>query len=691
MSFGFSTGDVVLLVQLAWATVQNSRKACGEHAELTCEMTSLHVNLQRLQQETAKVESPINRPSDTCRQDLAPIVNGCRRTLDVLDRILEKYNALSDGERSKRKLWKAVRFGNGELATVKDLRSKLIYYTGNLSLFLNMVSMCSMGIVEKQMCEAGGDLKEIRRAVNQITAHLMTGASKEGSALTDYADDDKAVWRAFRRELIKEGFSSDVIREHKDTIQAYVKELGSSGILDDEDLKDPGYISEDIVEVEPTQATPKSQDEGMASFESDAGAMRDSLTPPTATTARVENSSKSGNRDPRKNGTIPPRTPIAPAPLTMKNVSGTFSSTTQADPKIDTVEESKTGEASAPITLAQAVNDSIDQWKFGPTFRYYKYDYDDKMFHFESTAAIERCFELLQNSVSWGQTLWLQAGEGFREVADLRIRSPVGGSAHVLRVSALLDVSEQFAWDRLCLLEYNGAPGRVLYGLMQNGCSWIEPDPDKWRITNWPSRPPKTKRKGHEDGDGSKRSTSTTFLTEGGQAHAPPYAASAAENGKQGLSTEESETDTDEIDYPSDDFAIVSNNKKRFGSRSTIVEKRSKQQEREEYARSIEEAVEPNWRHLGPKAKARMRAARGIPAPVSESPSPPLSSHGVRIQSTAPARKTEIIKPEIKYTSPTASAKETIYTKPTASAKPRGPFGDLESKFYFAEYGGGVS
>ena len=113
MSFGFSASDVVLLVQSAWTTVQNSRKACGEYAELTREMTSLHANLRRLERETAKPESPINRPSDTCRQDLAPIVDGCRKALDVLDKILGNYNALSDEERSKRKLWKAVRLAMG--------------------------------------------------------------------------------------------------------------------------------------------------------------------------------------------------------------------------------------------------------------------------------------------------------------------------------------------------------------------------------------------------------------------------------------------------------------------------------------------------------------------------------------------------------------------------------------------------
>ena len=68
MSFGYSVGDIVSLVQLAWKTVQNSRKACGEHDEFTQEASSLHVVLQRLEKETSKSDSPINRPGDTYKK-----------------------------------------------------------------------------------------------------------------------------------------------------------------------------------------------------------------------------------------------------------------------------------------------------------------------------------------------------------------------------------------------------------------------------------------------------------------------------------------------------------------------------------------------------------------------------------------------------------------------------------------------
>ena len=235
MSFGFSVGDAVLLVQLAWKTVQTSRKACGEHDELTRELSSLHVVIRRLEREAAKPESPLNRPDDHCEEELSAIVGGCEKVLKVLNSVLGKYNTLSEKERSTRKLWQRVRFGNGELADMRDLREKLTYYTSALSLFVNMISMGYIGRVEQQMETAGGDVRAIRIAVNGITAHLMSASNREGSVLTTYADDDKAVWKEFRRALVAEGFSSSIIRKRKGLIKAYINELGHRGLFDDED------------------------------------------------------------------------------------------------------------------------------------------------------------------------------------------------------------------------------------------------------------------------------------------------------------------------------------------------------------------------------------------------------------------------------------------------------------------------
>lgn len=94
--------------------------------------------------------------------------------LEKLDEILEKYNALAESERSRRKLWQRIRFGNGEMVGVGDLRGKLVYYTSAMSLYLNMVSMGSIGRVEKHMNDHGGYLKDIKVGIHRITAHLLS-------------------------------------------------------------------------------------------------------------------------------------------------------------------------------------------------------------------------------------------------------------------------------------------------------------------------------------------------------------------------------------------------------------------------------------------------------------------------------------------------------------------------------------
>jgi hypothetical protein len=91
--------------------------------------------------------------------------------------------------------------------------------------------MTSQGRVEQQMDCQGSDLREMRQSLNWIAAAISS--REEGSILTSYAGDDKAVWKELRRELIKEGYPSNIISTHKETIMEYIMELGERGILDD--------------------------------------------------------------------------------------------------------------------------------------------------------------------------------------------------------------------------------------------------------------------------------------------------------------------------------------------------------------------------------------------------------------------------------------------------------------------------
>ena len=232
MSFGYGISDGITLIQLAWRTVEGARKACGEHDDLTKEVSSLHLVLEQLQSETTNSNSLINLADENRRDELRKHVTGCEHHLRHLGLILEKYNALSNEERSGKKLWQRFRFGNGEVLELADIRLKISTYTMAISMSLHLLSLGSQGRVERQLGRQGGDLQGIRESVNWLVAKL-NASSREGSIMTSYPNDDKAFWRSLRRELVEDGYSSRVIHDHKRLIQGYVKELGARGVLDD--------------------------------------------------------------------------------------------------------------------------------------------------------------------------------------------------------------------------------------------------------------------------------------------------------------------------------------------------------------------------------------------------------------------------------------------------------------------------
>ena len=229
MSFGWSATDVANLIGLAWRTYQGARTACGAYAELTYETRNLHVILGQLGKECKDPSSLINRPGHTYRKEIEEIVTGCEHTLKCLNRMLEKYNSLSEKERSARKMFQSIEFGNKTIS-LNSVRTKITSYTSEMGLYLNLVSLGSMGRVEITMEQAGEDLKELKSEVNSIAATLSV---REGSVLSSHTNDDKAVWKEFRSKLIIQGFKSSQLRKYEVTIRSYLTELCDRGVLDE--------------------------------------------------------------------------------------------------------------------------------------------------------------------------------------------------------------------------------------------------------------------------------------------------------------------------------------------------------------------------------------------------------------------------------------------------------------------------
>jgi hypothetical protein len=62
-------------------------------------------------------------------------------------------------------------------------------------------------------------------AQRQSTTSLLSMAT--------YDNDDKEIWKEFRRELVAKGFTSNQLDTHKDTLMAYMLKLEQSGVLDE--------------------------------------------------------------------------------------------------------------------------------------------------------------------------------------------------------------------------------------------------------------------------------------------------------------------------------------------------------------------------------------------------------------------------------------------------------------------------
>jgi hypothetical protein len=125
MSFGYGFGEILGVVQLSLQVANNCRRACGEHDVLTRDVETLHTVLGRLEQEAKAPESLLNRQDDSRIEDLKTSVEGCRKVLSVLNNIVEKYSALGEDKGAGKRLWSKVRFGNGEMQDLSELRIRL--------------------------------------------------------------------------------------------------------------------------------------------------------------------------------------------------------------------------------------------------------------------------------------------------------------------------------------------------------------------------------------------------------------------------------------------------------------------------------------------------------------------------------------------------------------------------------------
>ena len=111
MSFGFSVGDCITLINIARTQYNNCVTAGPEYREIAREVKTLYNVLESLHNESSKTPFPLLRGDQTFTTRLAPAVNGCRHILEDFQTLLAKYEGLSGNGKAVnpiRKLWHKI-------------------------------------------------------------------------------------------------------------------------------------------------------------------------------------------------------------------------------------------------------------------------------------------------------------------------------------------------------------------------------------------------------------------------------------------------------------------------------------------------------------------------------------------------------------------------------------------------------
>lgn len=214
-----------------------------------------HTILRRVGVEATNPEGGLLINQDR-KSELQNILMPCQTALDMLNHIMQKNNGLhrTDLDRNGLAVFcQSISFGNVEMQGLHMVKAKMVTGTSAISLFFNTIAMGSLGRIEQKM---NGDLKSIKLAVNEELARLMSVSSNEsdGSVLTRYGDDDRTVWKEFRRSLIKKCFNSKLLDRKKKIILGYIIELGESDLLNDDSFETSSSASSTLEIISSSEA-----------------------------------------------------------------------------------------------------------------------------------------------------------------------------------------------------------------------------------------------------------------------------------------------------------------------------------------------------------------------------------------------------------------------------------------------------
>lgn len=218
-------------ISAAAATARNlyrrAKISGADFAEISSVVRPLHTVLKHLRAEAEDPDSLLNasgQESSVYARQLTPIIEDTDFTLKQLDTILEKYgsypgdhddleNGRRDGGNSSGK-----RMEDRERDMIALIRTKLANQKTNIDIFLDTVQLHNPTRQHRPVDLERADDKQmnaIKDKVDIVAARLFQRRARARASGDSAEESEEEMWQQFWAELVKEGFSGDVLRKHK--------------------------------------------------------------------------------------------------------------------------------------------------------------------------------------------------------------------------------------------------------------------------------------------------------------------------------------------------------------------------------------------------------------------------------------------------------------------------------------------
>ncbi|KAG5929532.1 hypothetical protein E4U42_005559 [Claviceps africana] len=186
-------------------------------AEVATAVRQLHIALRHLRVEAADPDSLLRSPEAAVyARQLPCMVRDCEHALKQLEAVLERWSATG------------VRYAEASadrVAAVTAVRSRLTSVTMAVDTFLDTIQLHNPASNAPEILVDPKDasLDHIKDKVDKIAGGLLLRRGTNGGIISD----EHQMWQDFQSMLEMDGFSPHVLRQHKDVLRAYIRELQS--------------------------------------------------------------------------------------------------------------------------------------------------------------------------------------------------------------------------------------------------------------------------------------------------------------------------------------------------------------------------------------------------------------------------------------------------------------------------------